>query len=98
MRMMMIRIVTLLFLLFSSTVEAATKIAIHATAEEIAIWNQRRVSGPYKDEYDNRILARANSFRSSPTGAWTGASSCGQMAPSGGSTRDRDQGARDAAF
>ena len=50
---------------------AQTRVALHATQEEIDVWKQRRASGPYLDEW-NRILASANSFRTSPTGKWLG--------------------------
>ncbi len=51
---------------------AQTKVALHATQEEVNIWKQRAVNGPYLNDW-NRILGRANSFRSNPTqGSWVG--------------------------
>jgi hypothetical protein len=50
---------------------AQTKVALHATQEEINIWNQRRVSGPYLDDW-GRIINRANAFVASPRGEWLG--------------------------
>ena len=48
-----------------------TKVAIHATQEEVNIWKQRALSGPYLNDW-SRILNRANSFRSNPSGKWLG--------------------------
>lgn len=55
----------------ASSAFAQTKIALHATQEEINIWKQRRVSGPYLDDW-KRILANANAFKATPTGKWLG--------------------------
>jgi hypothetical protein len=51
---------------------AQTRIALHATQEEVNIWKQRSVSGPYLDDW-NRIISRANSFLSNPNAeTWVG--------------------------
>jgi hypothetical protein len=54
--------------LLIQTTQAQTKIALHATQAEVDIWKQRRLSGPYADEW-NSTLQRANNFRSSVQGA-----------------------------
>lgn len=50
---------------------AQTRVALHATQEELNIWKQRTTSGPYLDDW-NRILANANAFRTNPSGKWLG--------------------------
>jgi hypothetical protein len=50
---------------------AQSRVALHATQEEIDIWKQRRINGPYLDDW-TRILARANSFKANPSGTWNG--------------------------
>src|SRR5688500_14314778 len=50
---------------------AQTKVAIHATQEEIEIWKQRQVNGPYLDDW-NRIKSNADAFKANPTGKWNG--------------------------
>lgn len=69
------------------------------TPEELAIWNQRRLNGPYKDHWDNKIFYRAQQFvtgaaESSP---WAGqpADSCWNSALPG---RTFHSCLRDAAF
>jgi hypothetical protein len=57
--------------LATQSAQAETRLAIHATQAEMDIWKQRRLNGPYLDDW-NRILNRANSFRSNPTGTWPG--------------------------
>jgi hypothetical protein len=61
----------LMILIFPLAAHADTRVALHATTEEIAIWNQRKTIGPFVSEY-NTILSRANSFRASPISAWPG--------------------------
>jgi hypothetical protein len=70
---------------FSEAFAFLTRVALHATQVEIDEWKARIANGgPYIDDY-NRILSRANSFRSSPTGAWAGqiTDSCSSGNPSG---------------
>lgn len=51
---------------------SGTRLALHATQEEVNIWKQRRLSGPYLDDW-NRIQNRANAFLSSPNSeTWPG--------------------------
>jgi hypothetical protein len=75
----------------------STKVALHATQEEIDIWRQRTQSGPYLDEW-NRITSRANGFKASPNPSWAGQTvdSCWLGDPS--PARNQDEGLRDAAF
>jgi hypothetical protein len=61
---------------------AATRLGLHTTQEELNLWRQRMVNGPYKTTGDvstnspgdwDRISANAEAFRSSPTaGIWAG--------------------------
>jgi hypothetical protein len=51
---------------------AESPMAIHATQQELSIWRQRSISGPYKDDWQ-RILPRAQAFRSTPgSDLWPG--------------------------
>jgi hypothetical protein len=68
---MLVTLMALGFAAIPLTTVSAQKVALHATQEEINIWNQRRLNGPYKDDWD-RIIANANSFVSSPSGTWPG--------------------------
>ena len=68
---MLVTLMALGFAAIPLTTASAQKVAIHATQEEINIWKQRRSSGPYLDDW-NRILTRANNFRSNPHGKWLG--------------------------
>jgi hypothetical protein len=55
-----------------SNAVAQTTVALHATQDEINVWKQRRLSGPYLEDW-NRIISNANSFKSSPSqGSWLG--------------------------
>jgi hypothetical protein len=83
-------------------IEAATKLALHVTQEELVIWKQRALSGPYLDDW-NAILTRANSFRSSPESRWVGNTTNVCYRASGLSSdsnpgRTKDANLRDAAF
>jgi hypothetical protein len=75
----------------------STRVALHATREEIEIWKQRRNSGPYLDDW-NRIINRANNFRSNPDSVWSGQTTndCWQGDPTPG--RERANSVRDAGF
>jgi hypothetical protein len=58
--------------LLTQSTQAVTMLAIHATQAEVDIWKQRRINGPYLDEW-HRILSRANDFKSNPNkGFWPG--------------------------
>src|SRR5688572_33506394 len=58
--------------LATHSAQAATNVAIHATQAEVDIWKQRRINGPYLDDW-NRIISRANAFKSDPNkGFWPG--------------------------
>ena len=59
-----------------NTVFAQIRLGLHVTQEELDIWRQRAVSGPYKSAGDagqfspgdwDRIVANKNSFMSNPT-------------------------------
>jgi hypothetical protein len=82
-----------------SNAVAQTTVALHATQEEVNIWKQRAVNGPYKDGYD-RILANANAFVSSPGAVWLGKREDGCWLPFTHERpgRTRDVGLRDAGF
>jgi hypothetical protein len=92
---------TLLVLSFASipanAAVAQTRIAVHATQEEIDIWNNRRVNGPFIDDW-KRIIARAQTFKALPDATWSGqtTSSCWLGEPAPG--RDRGEQVRDAGF
>ena len=59
-----------------------TRLGLHVTSDELAIWQARAVSGPYKTAGDvstnspgdwDRIVSKKNSFNSSPSSQrWTG--------------------------
>lgn len=63
--------------------EAATRLGLHVTQEELAVWRTRAVSGPYRTLGDvssnspgdwSRIVSQKESFRASPTtGQWLSA-------------------------
>jgi hypothetical protein len=51
---------------------AQSPVAIHVTTQELNIWRQRLIAGPYKDDWQ-RISTRANSFRTNPNSElWPG--------------------------
>ena len=75
----------------------AQKVALHATQEEIKIWNQRRVSGPFLDDW-NRILSRANGFKASPAATWAGQTTATCWNGSAFPGRSYAEPVRDAAF
>jgi hypothetical protein len=86
---------------------AQTRLALHATQEEVNIWKQRTVSGPYLDDW-KRIQSRASSFLANPNAeTWAGntANQCwsgnAQYAASGFAPfpgRTRGDKLRDAGF
>lgn len=57
--------------------DAATRLGLFHTAEEVVIWKQRRLNGPYKTsgdvsnlspgDWDQRILPRAQAFLANPS-------------------------------
>jgi hypothetical protein len=65
----------------SPSAVAQTRLGLHVTQEELAIWRQRAASGPYKTAGDvstnspgdwNRIVSHRNDFASNPSnGRWT---------------------------
>jgi len=71
------RLILVFFMIFGiagfspTTSFGQTRVALHATQEEIDIWNQRRINGPYTDDW-NRIKANADAFVASPSGTWIG--------------------------
>jgi hypothetical protein len=69
--MRMIVISSVAWTLATQSVQADSRLAPHATQAEVDTWKQRGIAGPYLDEW-NRILSRANNFRSNPTGTWPG--------------------------
>lgn len=99
--------------LVTQSAQAGPRLALHATQAEVGIWKQRRTSGPYLDEW-NRILSRANNFKSKPSGTWLGSQlnvawdghavteseQPPNTYPDGGAGKDRTigDGLRDAAF
>jgi len=54
------------------------------TPEELEIWNKRRLNGPYKDNWDNRIFANAQLFLKGERDAapWQGYTGGGCWSPS----------------
>jgi len=66
----------------TSALSAGSRLGLHVTAEELAIWRQRTDSGPYKTKGDvstnspgdwNMIVAAKSSFLADPTKArWNG--------------------------
>lgn len=92
-------LVFVMLLAFISTVFAQTNTALHATAEEVDIWERRSVNGPYKEGW-NAIKGRADKFVSYPESRWTGktSNSCYNEDVDGSPGRARDAGLRDAGF
>lgn len=88
---------------------AAERLGLHVTQEELDIWRQRAVSGPYKTDGDvsnnspgdwNRILNQANAFLSNPSAErWKGqvTPACRENGTSGPNVTLGDK-LRDAAF
>ena len=75
-----------------SQVSANTRLGLHVTSDELAIWRTRMLNGPYKstgdvssnspDDWD-RMTANAEAFRLAPTaGMWTGPTGTGCMSAS----------------
>jgi hypothetical protein len=61
---------TILALAFSAGLaQGATKIALHATAEEKTIWQAHRTESPYST-YWNDILAEADAWVATPDARW----------------------------
>jgi hypothetical protein len=104
-----LKILILIFLLWPVAVDAY----LHATTAEIAVWNSRRVSGPYKSSGDvstnspgdwDRILSQADTFlnASKPYEQWAGqpSGSCWSSLSEPPALPGRTQGdeLRDAAF
>lgn len=64
-----------------SSAPSTTRLSLHVTTEELAIWQARAASGPYKSSGDvstnspgdwDRIVANKNAFASNPSnGRWT---------------------------
>lgn len=81
------------------TTTATAVTALGYTQAEIDIWNVRRVSGPYLDDW-TRILANANSFVAAPNGAWPGqtTATCWAYPNTPGTHGNRDVKLRDSAF
>lgn len=79
-RFLLLLLIILLWLPFSA--EAATRLGLFHTQEELDIWRARRVSGPYKSAGDvstnspgdwDRIVSRKDAFLASPTNdRWAG--------------------------
>jgi F5/8 type C domain len=87
-----------LFLLVPVSSEAATKLTLlGVTQEEVNIWNTRRVSGPYKSDWDT-LTSRANAWVSAPDGRWSGQTSGCWDNNSRGPGRSQDRGMRDAGL
>lgn len=78
---------------FSVIGETATRLSLHVTQEELNIWRQRAVSGPYKATSDvstnspgdyNRIKASADAFVADPDQhRWNGNTGSSCFVPSG---------------
>jgi hypothetical protein len=65
-------IILIIWTLVIRKAQAVTMLAIHATQAEVEIWKQRRIYGPYLDDW-NRILSRAKNFKSNfNKGLWPG--------------------------
>jgi len=75
---------------FAAPPSGNTRLGLHVTSDELAIWQTRRtdnVNGingfTYKNIYDNRILAAADSFKAPPhpnssrDGRWDGYTGAG---------------------
>lgn len=62
----MIATLTLVSPVLGGNALAESPIAIHVTQQELNIWRQRSISGPYKDDWQ-RILTRAQTFRNDPS-------------------------------
>jgi hypothetical protein len=103
-----LKILILIFLLWPVAADAY----LHATTAEIAVWNSRRVSGPYKSSGDvstnspgdwDRILSNADAFVKAPTVfRWSGqtSASCWSSLDEFPAKPSRSDGEfiRDAAF
>ncbi|HXH09768.1 MAG TPA: LamG domain-containing protein [Alphaproteobacteria bacterium] len=91
-------------------VTAQTRLGLHVTQEELDIWRQRAISGPYKSAGDvawntpgdwDRIVANKNSFMSNPSAdIWDGYTGSGCVPRYETSIEPRSQAIkmRDAAF
>lgn len=88
---------------------AATRLGLHTTAEELAIWRQRAISGPYKSLGDvssnspgdwDRIDLRAEIFRDDPLGGiWPGPGGSGCVSGAAGhAPYEEARWMRDGAF
>jgi len=76
-----------------------TRVALHATQAEVAIWKQRAAGGPYKEGWDI-IKKRADSFLYNPEPRWAGKTQngCYNQKLDGSPNRIQDRGLRDAGF
>jgi hypothetical protein len=80
-----------LFFTPCAILSAATRLGLHVTAEELAIWRTRSVSGPYRIAGDAQtnspgnwtdIVAGKNTFNSNPAaGHWVGKTTAGCVVP-----------------
>jgi hypothetical protein len=82
-----------LIIALSSTAQAATRLGLHVTDGELAVWQARAVSGPYKSAGDastrspgdwDRAVTLAASFASDPIqDLWQGQTASGVWLPNG---------------
>lgn len=102
-----ILILALLLGLMPIPTMAATRLGLHVTQEELNIWRQRMVSGPYKSAGDaqinspgdwDRIVANKNSFISTPPAIWNGPAGTSCLTQSQNDPPSGAERARDAAF
>lgn len=81
---------------------AQTRLGLHVTQEELNIWKQRALSGPYRSSGDvrsnspgdwDRIVSNKNSFLSNPSAhRWAGKTSNSCVTPEGLPAPGRNQG------
>src|SRR5215831_7855528 len=77
-----------------------TRLGLHVTQEELNIWKQRMVSGPYQSQWAT-IKSRADGFLTAPPGMWTARTTGGCWVDSGTDTtpgRTLDREMRDAGL
>ena len=80
--------------------DGQTRLGLHVTQEELNIWKQRRVSGPYQNQWA-KIQSRADAFVATPDPRWTARTTGGCWVFNGSDTspgRTLDRGMRDAGL
>jgi hypothetical protein len=80
--------------------DGQTRLGLHVTQEELNIWKQRRVNGPYQNQWA-KIQSRADAFVAAPEPRWTARTTGGCWVLKGSDTspgRTLDRGMRDAGL